>query len=468
MTTVPQARGVPVPQARGVPVPQARGVQAGARTRGAAPASSQIALLARPLASYYLIVGATLLLVGLGLVMVFSASSITQYAKFGSSSRLFAKQLMWVAIGLPAMWVASRLPVRFFRALAYPLLVASIALLVLVPVIGFGKDGGIRWLAVGPLTVQPSELSKLALALWGADLFARKSKSLNDWRHVFVPLLPVTSVLVVLIMMGNDMGTTLVVVSILIALLWVVGLPGRQFGMFFAGTVGLCTVVAVSEPYRLARLLSYLNPGADPLGKGLQAVQGRIGIAQGGWFGLGLGNSRQKWGILPNSQTDFIFAIIGEELGLLGTLIVVALFALLGYVGLRIAQRSTDPFSRYAAVAVTVWLLTQAIINMGAVVGLVPITGIPLPLVSFGGTSLVPTLFALGMLASFARREPGAAEALAARGAGPLRQSLRWAARYYGFGPAPSGQARQRTRRGRSHQGRNHQGRSHRRVAGQQ
>jgi cell division protein FtsW len=439
VTTVPEARGVPVPEARGVRRPEAR----------SAPALPQVALLARPLASYYILVGATLLLLGLGLVMVFSASSILEFETTGSASRLFQKQLMWVAIGLPALWSASRLPVRFFRVIAYPLLIASIVLLVLVPIMGFGTDGAIRWISFGPVTLQPSELAKLALVLWGADLFARKPKLLGDWKHLYIPLVPVTTVIVSLVMLEPDMGTTLVVLCILVALLWVAGVPGRQFGGFFAILVSLSALVAVTESYRLARLQFWLHPERDPLGKGMQALQGRIGIAQGGWFGLGLGNSRQKWGILPNSHTDFIFAIIGEELGLLGTLIVVALFALLGYAGIRIATRSTDPFSRYAAAAVTIWLLGQAIINMGAVVGLVPITGIPLPLISFGGSALVPTLFALGMLASFARREPGAAEALAARGPGPLQRTTRWAARYYGFGPAPSGPGSSRRARRR-------------------
>jgi cell division protein FtsW len=451
VTTAPHARGLPGPAATKT------------STRSAAPATPQVTLLSRPLASYYIIVGATVLLLGIGLVMVFSASSITEYEKtlqrtgVGSSSGLFRKQLMWVAIGLPAMALASRLPVRFFRALAYPLLILAIVLLVLVfvPGIGFGVNGSVRWIGYGPFTLQPSELAKLGLALWGADLFARKPKLLDQWKHIYIPLLPVATVIVALIMLEPDMGTTLVVLCIVISLMWLAGVPGRQFAGLLGAIAAFSGFIAIAEPYRLARLQAWLHPERDALNKGLQAVQGKIGIAQGGWFGLGLGNSRQKWGILPNSQTDFIFAIIGEELGLLGTLIVVALFALLAYAGIRIAQRSTDQFSRYAAAAVTVWLLSQAIINMGAVVGLVPITGIPLPLISFGGSALVPTLFALGMLASFARREPGAAEALAARGTGPVQHAMRWAARYYGFGPAPSAgtsPARRRRRRRASSQ----------------
>jgi cell division protein FtsW len=440
VTTVPEARSAPV------------------RPKPQAAFDARLSLLDRPLASYYLLVGATLLLLGMGLVMVFSASSIYAFEKSGSSFTLFQRQLMWVAIGLPAMWFATLMPVRFFRRLAYPLLLLTVSLLVLVLVKGKSVDGATRWLVLGPVQLQPSELAKLALALWGADLYARKPKLLADWRHAFIPLVPVTTLMAGLIMLEPDMGTTLVLLCVLVSLFWVVGMPARQFAAFFGLLTAFSAAVAIVEPYRLDRIKAFLSPDTDVLGTGYQAMQGRIGIAQGGWFGLGLGNSRQKWGILPNSQTDFIFAIIGEELGLLGTVIVIALFALLAYVGLRIATRSTDRFSRYAAAAVTLWMLGQALINMGAVVGLVPITGIPLPLISFGGSSLVPTLFAIGMLASFARREPGAAEALAARGPLPIRRGARWAARYYGFGPAPYGPgvriSRQRTRRGSRGSGR--------------
>jgi cell division protein FtsW len=399
-----------------------RGRAPAART----PTAALQAWLDRPLSSYYLLLGSTGLLVALGLVMVLSASSVTSYASSGSSFTIAEKQALWVAVGLPVMWVAMRLPMRAYRWLGYPLLIGSLALLVavLVPHVGVNVAGATRWIALpGGMQVQPSEFAKLALVLWGADLLARKQKRLDDIRHLLVPLVPLTLLMGLLVMMQPDLGTTTVLFIIMLALLWTAGTPVSVFtaiGLFAGAGGGL---LAVTEPYRLARLTGFTNPCALAKAQdaGYQACQGLYALSSGGWFGLGLGASREKFGYLPNQYTDYIFAIIGEELGLLGTMIVLVLFAVLGFAGVRIAQRCPDPFSQLAAAGVTAWLLGQALVNMGAVVGLLPITGIPLPMVSFGGSALVPTLFAIGMLASFARREPGAARALAARKAGRRR-----------------------------------------------
>jgi cell division protein FtsW len=420
--------------------------RAASRSRPAARAS----LLTRPLASYYLLLSSTLLLVALGLFMVLSASSVTEFAKSGSSFTLFRKQLLWVGIALPLMWVAVHLPVRVFRRLAYPVLLGAVVLLIMVLVIGFEVDGATRWMMVGPFSVQPSEFAKLALALWGADLLARKAKLLHQWKHVFVPLLPVATLLALLIILEPDMGTMMALLCVVVGLLWVVGVPMRVFALLSAALVAILAGVAVSSPYRYDRITAWLDPEAHASNNAYQAIQGKIAIAQGGWFGVGPGASRQKWGALPASQTDYIFGIIGEELGLVGTLVVVLLFGVLAYAGIRIAMRSVDPFCRYAAAAVTCWIVGQAVINIAVVVGLVPVTGIPLPLISFGGSSLLTTLFAVGMLAAFARNEPEAAAALAARGPTAVRRAGRWAVRYYGFGPAPSGPGRRRTRTRRS------------------
>lgn len=401
--------------------------------------SDRVALLARPLCSYYLVIGSALLLLALGLVMVLSASSVRSYSASGSSFTVFARQVMWVAIGLPLMAVAMRLPPRAFRALAYPLLLISFVglVLVLVPGIGVTRNGSSRWLALGPIVAQPSELAKLALVLWGADLYARKEKLLGDWRHIVVPLLPVSMLLAALIMLEPDMGTTMAMMAVVFGLLWVVGAPGRLFALLATSGTALAALLAVIEPYRFARIASFTDPcsAAQRLEGGFQGCQGLYAIASGGWFGVGLGASRQKWTYLPNAHTDYIYAIIGEELGLFGTLFVLVLFGLLGYGGVRIAQRSRDPFVRLAATGITAWLMVQALVNMGAVTGLLPITGIPLPLISFGGSSLGVSLFAIGMLVSFARHEPGAQAALAARGASPVRRARRQVARFYGFGP---------------------------------
>ncbi|HWB66899.1 MAG TPA: putative lipid II flippase FtsW [Mycobacteriales bacterium] len=396
-------------------------------TRRSSPIAAAIrSLLAKPLTSYYLVTGTSVLLLGFGLMMVLSASSVTSYTSSGSSFAIAEKQALWVAIGLPVLWFGSRLPTRAYRALGYPLLLGSLALLVLVllPGVGVNVSGATRWIALpGGIQFQPAELAKLALVLWGADLLARKEKRLGQTKHLLIPLLPGFLLMALLVMAQPDMGTTVVLAVVTMALLFTAGAPLRVFGQLAAVGAGIGLLLAVTEPYRLRRLVGFRDPCAshNALGIGYQACQGLYALSSGGWFGVGLGASREKFGYLPNQYTDYIFAIIGEELGLLGTFVVLGLFALLGYAGIRIAQRCTDRFSQLAAVAITAWLLGQALVNLGAVVGLLPITGIPLPLVSFGGSALVPEMLAIGMLVSFARREPGAAAALAARRADRMR-----------------------------------------------
>ncbi|WP_113699913.1 putative lipid II flippase FtsW [Nonomuraea lactucae] len=384
-------------------------------------------LLGKPLTTYYLIIGCSALLLALGLMMVLSASSIEAMQKTGNPFTWFIKQSLSAAIGLPVMWACARVPYKFFRWAGYPLMALSIIALVMVLFIGSSELGAQRWIYLGPLTVQPSEPAKLGLALWGADLLARRARQGRiEWRHMLIPLMPGTAILAVMVMLGRDLGTTLVLFMIFLALLWVVGAPLKLFGGILALAVLAAMIMIRVEPYRMARIGAFLDPWADAQGAGYQAVQGQIAMGSGGWFGLGLGSSRAKWSWLPHGESDFIFAILGEELGLMGTLVVVALFGLLGYAGLRVASRVNDAFVRLAAAAIVAWIAGQAIVNMGAVLGVLPITGIPLPLVSYGGSALLPTLAALGMLLSFAKREPGAREALAARGPGPATRALSW------------------------------------------
>ena len=407
MTTVPSA------------VPRSRAPVAAAHT--AAHTAGHTPVLQRPLASYYLVLVSTGLLLAIGLVMVLSASSVRSFSTYGSPYAIAVKQGIFIVIGLPALWLASRLPARVWRSVGTPLLLAAVVLLVLVLVPGIGRDvsGARRWIPLpGGFNIQPSELAKLGLAIWGADLLVRKRKLLREWKHLLVPLVPVVGLLCVLALLEPDMGTTIVIASVLVALLWVVGAPAR----IFAGLVSIFllfgAVLAVAEPYRLARLTHFSNPCAlhQRLEGGFQACQGLVALGSGGVFGLGLGASREKWpGGLPNPYTDYVYAIVGEELGLIGTLTVLLLFGVLTFAGIRIAKRTSDPFSRLAASGVTVWIAVQALVNMGTVAGLVPVTGIPLPLISFGGSALIPTLIAIGMLLSFAREEPGARKALSAR-----------------------------------------------------
>jgi cell division protein FtsW len=380
----------------------------------------------RPLTSYYLILGVTVLLLGLGLVMVQSTASVADLIAGVSPYSDFKKQLLGAAIGLPLMWVAARSRPRLFRAFAYPLLaVAIVGLgLTLIHGVAVSAGGAARWISIGGQQIQPSEIAKLALVVWGSDLLARKDRlgQLADWRHMLVPLMPGTAVLCLLVMTGDDLGTTFILLIIFLALLWVIGTPGRVFsGMLILACLAIAFMM-VSSKYRLERLLGFLDPQGGPTGPYMQSIQGKYALGSGGITGVGLGASGQKWGWVPESTSDYIFAILGEELGLIGTLCVTFLYGLLAFAGLRVARRVTDLFSRLAAAGITAWIVTQAVVNIGVVIGVVPITGVPLPLVSAGLSSLLSTLVALGMLMSFARLEPGAQEALAARGPGwPLR-----------------------------------------------
>src|ERR1700761_9489090 len=389
------------------------------------------ALLDRPLTSYYLIAGITTLLLCLGLVMVLSTASYTDLTQGESPYSTFEVQLVGIVIGAPIMWIAARCQPRLLRAAAYPLLaVAAVGpVLVLIPGVGRQEGGATRWIALGPLTVQPSELAKIALAVWGADLLARKEKlgMLTDWRHMLMPLLPGTAVLAMLVMIGDDLGTTFILLLIFMALLWFIGIPGRVFAglLIFMGLVLL--LLAVTETYRLKRIMGLFDTSSsDTSSVAWQSTQGKYALGSGGIFGVGLGASREKWGWLPESTSDFIFAIIGEELGLVGTLCVTALYGGLAFAGLRVARRVPDTFSRLLAGAITIWIVGQAMVNIGVVIGVLPDTGVPLPLVSQGLSSVLVTMVALGMLMSFARREPGASQALAARGTPPGGHALSW------------------------------------------
>ncbi|MER5555297.1 putative lipid II flippase FtsW [Streptomyces sp. NPDC002793] len=380
----------------------------------------------RPLTAYYLILGAGLLITVLGLVMVYSASMIKALELARPSTYFFRKQFLAAVIGAGLMLLASRMPVKLHRALAYPLLAGTVFLMILVqvPGIGMSVNGNQNWIYLGgPFQLQPSEFGKLALVLWGADLLARKQdkRLLAQWKHMLVPLVPVAFMLLGLIMLGGDMGTAIILTAILFGLLWLAGAPTRLFAgvLAVAGLIGFLLIK--TSPNRMSRLgcIGASEPG--PGDSCWQAVHGIYALASGGWFGSGLGASVEKWGQLPEPHTDFIFAITGEELGLAGTLSVLALFAALGYAGIRVAGRTEDPFVRYAAGGVTTWITAQAVINIGAVLGLLPIAGVPLPLFSYGGSALLPTMFAVGLMIAFAREDPAARAALAMR-----RPGVRW------------------------------------------
>ena len=276
--------------------------------------------------------------------------------------------------------------------------------MVLVPGLGVSANGASRWLGYGQLSIQPSELAKLAVIFFAADLLARRADRAHDWRLTLQPVMVIFGGFAGLLMLQPNLGTTIILAAIVLTMLFVAGVPGTPLAVCVGGLVAAASAFAFLEPYRMRRLLAFRDPWADPLNSGLQTIQSQIGLANGGLLGRGLGEGRAKWGFLPEAHTDFIFAIIGEELGLLGAMTVVALFLGLGLLGVRTALRAPDRFGMLIATGVTAWILIQAFINIGAVVGVLPITGVPLPFVSSGGSSLLFTMVATGVLLNVARQ----------------------------------------------------------------
>jgi len=357
-----------------------------------------------PMVLYYLLLGAALALLLLGLLMVLSASSVLSIRQFGSPYTLAQRQGLFAIAGVVLMLIATRLPIAWWRRMAWPSLIAAFALLGAVLVIGVEVSGQRNWIdIIGPFRLQPSEFAKLAIILWSADLLTRKQATINRWSHLLVPLLPVTGLILLLVLLEGDVGNTLLLAIIVGGVLFAAGAPLRLFAVL--GAVGLLAIAAltIAAPYRMSRFTSWLDPGADRLGGGWQVTQGQYALGTGGWWGVGLGASREKWGSLPEAHTDFIFPVIGEELGLIGTLTVLVIFGVIAFVTFRIVQSATDPFMRLAAAGIGTWIIVQAVVNIGAVLSLLPIAGIPLPFVSYGGSSLIPLLIAIGMLLSFAR-----------------------------------------------------------------
>jgi cell division protein FtsW len=367
------------------------------------------------------------MLVVIGLVMVLSASSVTSFKDTNSSYTVFLSQLQAAVVGIIGAFVATRIPLTTWKRASVPLLIGAIFLqaLVFVPGLGVSVNGNRNWIQVAGQQVQPSEFAKVALVLFGATVLAKKRRKLGHFMHAVVPLVfPAGALLLLLVLGGKDLGTGLVLLAIIGGLLFAAGVPARMFLVAGGGSAALAAVMVVTSANRMGRIKDWIGGGCvDPHGSCWQTTHGQYALADGGWWGVGLGASREKWQWLPAAHNDFIFAIIGEELGLPGTLVIIGLFGLLAFACYRLVLRSGDFFVRVATAGVMVWILAQAVINMGAVIGLLPVIGVPLPLVSSGGSALVTTLFGLGMLLSFARNEPGCREALAAR-PGVVRRSL--------------------------------------------
>ncbi|WP_423202399.1 putative lipid II flippase FtsW [Mycobacterium decipiens] len=391
-----------------------QGSSAGPEKRG--PRTRFGAWLGRPMTSFHLIIAVAALLTTLGLIMVLSASAVRSYDDDGSAWVIFGKQVLWTVIGLAGGYISLRMSVRFMRRIAFSGFAITIVMLVLVLVPGIGKEanGSRGWFVVAGFSMQPSELAKMAFAIWGAHLLAARRMERASLREMLIPLVPAAVVALALIVAQPDLGQTVSMGIILLGLLWYAGLPLRVFLSSLAAVVISAAVLAVSAGYRSDRVRSWLNPENDPQDSGYQARQAKFALAQGGIFGDGLGQGVAKWNYLPNAHNDFIFAIIGEELGLVGAVGLLGLFGLFAYTGMRIARRSADPFLRLLTATTTLWVLGQAFINIGYVIGLLPVTGLQLPLISAGGTSTAATLSLIGIIANAARHEPEAVAALRA------------------------------------------------------
>ncbi|WP_050055525.1 putative lipid II flippase FtsW [Pseudarthrobacter siccitolerans] len=357
--------------------------------------------------TYYLILGSTLALTAIGIMMVLSASSVESIAAGKSPYGDALKQGVFAAIGIFTMFVLSRINVVWLKRLAWVAIIAAVVLLGLVQIVGAEVNGNKNWIDIGGITFQPSEASKLALALWMATVLARKGRLLSRWQHVAIPAVPMAIIIVGLVLVGNDLGTAMIIMMITAAALFFAGAPLYLFGIAGLAAAAGTAVMAVTSSNRMCRITSWWTGEscADGIDANYQATNGLYGLASGGWFGVGLGQSRQKYSWIPEAHNDFIFAIIGEELGLVGTVVVLILFAILGAAIYRVVVAQEDMFHRVLAGTIMVWLLGQATVNMSVVTGLMPVIGVPLPFISYGGSALLMSLCAIGVVLSLAREQ---------------------------------------------------------------
>jgi len=355
----------------------------------------------------YLLLGSTLALLLFGLVFIYSASSVTAYVGKGNSAYYLFKQLTFIGVGLVAFlalsqWKPSGDRVLTPERVAWFIWSISVVGLIAVLMFGVGKYGAQRWLSIGGQSIQPSEYAKLGCVLVAASLLSRFAKGEIDSKAVTVQMSAAMLCVFLLVMKQPDMGTTVLIAAAVFFVMMLGGVSGRILGSLIGGGAAIAGVFIIFEGYRMNRVTGFLDPWADPLGKGYQIIQAKYAFGSGGFGGVGLGLSKQKFEYLPMAHTDFIFAIIGEELGLLGTLAVVAAFGVFLYAGIRIALDSKDTFGRLMAGGLTLMIVMQAIVNMASVTGLIPVIGVPLPLVSYGGSSLTFTLGCIGLIASVA------------------------------------------------------------------
>ena len=370
-----------------------------------------------PLASLYLVLTTTGLLIGLGVLMVLSASSVYAEVNYGDPYYFAKRQVMFLVIGLGAAWLLTRVSPRLLRSLGWPALIIALILLMLTfTPLGVTVNGNRNWVQFGSswTRLQPSEFAKLALLLWGADQLTRKEKLLDRPKEL-VPYLMFSGAVIGLVLLQKDVGTAMVLSLMVSLVLFLAGTPLRLLVAGASGAGLLIAGMTVFSPNRMSRIIGFLNPTSDSEGINAQPLQAMYALASGGWWGVGLGNSKQKWGMLVEAHSDYVFAVIGEEFGLVGTIVVIFLFAVLVATAFRIAARSDNPFCRHVSAGIGAWFLIQAALNMAVVLRLLPVVGVTLPFVSYGGSSLLATMAAVGLLVSCARQEPAARKVLARR-----------------------------------------------------
>jgi cell division protein FtsW len=376
-------------------------------------------VLGQPVSTFYALVGSASILIVLGLIMVFSASSIHAIDTKGYAFAIVMRQALFLVAGLFAAFFLARISLEKWELLAKFGLVLAIIAVALVRVPGLGKtvNGNQNWINLRVIDIQPGEFVKFLLILWAALLLARKERNKSLTFNAPALLAPGFLLVMAIIMKGGDLGTTSVIGAIMIGLLFISGVDIKKMG-YVAGAASLALAVAIgASAYRRARFLVFLNPFAPAQYKniGWQPAHSLLGLASGGLFGVGLGGSRQKWGNLAEAHTDFIFSVIGEELGLFGTVSVLILFAVLIFSIFKIALRAKDPFSRYVCAGIACWIGIQAILNIGTAISVLPVVGVTLPLVSYGGSALLTTLCALGFVLGVALRDKEISQALVAR-----------------------------------------------------
>ena len=361
--------------------------------------------------NYFLLLGVTLFLVVFGLIMVLSSSSVESYLSSGDFFNGFVRQVAFAALGIPLMLIAARMRPQFWKRWAGTFLLCAIVLqmLVVTTPLGVSQGGNTNWIVIGPFSGQPSEFVKLGLVVWLGYILAKKQDVMDDWRELIMPLVPVAAASVGFVVIGGDLGTSIILTAIIIGAVFFAGVRLRFLAVpivVIGIAAAMLSMVSSSRASRIDAFLSGCTSANEYAATCWQTVQGWWALASGGLFGVGLGNSTAKWSWLPEADNDFIFAIIGEELGLLGAILVLALFVVLAVAFVRIIRANTDPFAKVTVSAVMVWIVGQAFVNIAVVIGILPVLGVPLPLISAGGSALVTTMIAIGIVLSFARHAP--------------------------------------------------------------